>query len=584
MKYFLSLLSVIFLGFSAHSRQNQNLEELSETESIKINQIGFYPGQPKMAVIPEDAGSDNFLVLEKETQKVAYTGSLSESRSVAYSDKKTRIADFSAFNEEGEYVVAIPGYGKSFPFKVEEGNFKELGKATIKAFYYQRVSTELPEEFAGNWARPAGHPDDKVRIHASAQSDQRPEGTIISAPFGWYDAGDYNKYIVNSGITVGTLLSLYEDFPDYFAAQNLNIPESGNDVPDLLDELMWNLRWMVNMQDPNDGGVYHKLTTADFEGMVMPHLATNQRYVVAKGTAATLDFAAVMAQASRVYQEFHPESAKTYLDAAEKAWKWAEENPDILYTQNELNKLHQPKINTGAYGDRSVADERIWAAAELYITTKNPAYLEEITAPKEGFQLPNWGNVSWVGYYSLLRHQDKLQAIPTALTQQIQSALMQQADDYITGMENTSHHTVMGQTEKDFNWGSNSNAANQGIALIQAYMLSSEKKYLEGAFSNLDYILGRNATGYSFVTGFGDKSPQYPHHRPSEAEPEKDPVPGFLVGGPNSGQQDKCNYPSNIPDESYVDETCSYASNEIAINWNAPMAYLVNALEAIHLD
>src|SRR5690606_23356989 len=130
-----------------------------------------------------------------------------------------------------------------------------------------RASMELEEEYAGAWSRPAGHPDTQVEIHTSAAGKDRPAGTFIPSPGGWYDAGDYNKYIVNSGITTGTLLSAYEDFPAYFNALELKIPESKNNLPDLLDEVLYNLRWMLSMQDPADGGVYHKLTTADFEGM-----------------------------------------------------------------------------------------------------------------------------------------------------------------------------------------------------------------------------------------------------------------------------------------------------------------------------
>jgi len=121
------------------------------------------------------------------------------------------------------------------------------------------------------------------------------------------------------------------------------------------------------------------------------------------------------------------------------------------------------------------------------------------------------------------------------------------------------------------------------VALLQTYRLTNDKKYLEGALSNMDYLLGRNATGYSFITGHGDKTPMHPHHRPSVADGIEEPVPGLLSGGPNPGQQDGCEgYPSNIPDESFVDADCSYASNEIAINWNAPLVYLLGAMEVLY--
>ena len=134
----------------------------------------------------------------------------------------------------------------------------------------------------------------------------RPAGTIISTPYGWYDAGDYNKYIVNSGISTFTLLSAYETYPSYFDTLELNIPESGNGIPDILDEALWNIRWMMTMQDTTDGGVYNKTTEASFSSFVMPAQVTTTRYVAAKGTAATLDFAAIMAMTARIYKNYLP--------------------------------------------------------------------------------------------------------------------------------------------------------------------------------------------------------------------------------------------------------------------------------------
>lgn len=129
-------------------------------------------------------------------------------------------------------------------------------------------------------------------VHPSAASTKRSAGTIISSPKGWYDAGDYNKYIVNSGFTLGLILQSYQLHQDRFNALNLQIPESDNKIPDILDEMMFTLEWMLTIQDPTDGGVYHKLTTPNFEGFVMPEDCKQQRYVVQKTTTAALDFAA----------------------------------------------------------------------------------------------------------------------------------------------------------------------------------------------------------------------------------------------------------------------------------------------------
>jgi endoglucanase len=554
---------------------------LALNDSIRLNQLGFYPDQNKVAVVLTETPINRFFIWDKNERKIVFEGPVSRSQSKTFSGKTAWKIDFSGFSEQGVFEIGIPDFGKSHPFKIDDQVYSELGKASLKAFYFQRASVDIPEEYAGIWARKGGHPDDKVMIHPSAISNSRPEGTILSSPKGWYDAGDYNKYIVNSGITMGTLMSLYEEFPLFFTNLNLAIPESKNAVPDILDEVLWNLDWMLTMQDPADGGVYHKLTTARFEGMVEPHLAINQRYLVSKGTAATLDFAAVMAQAARIYKPFAPEDAVVYLKAAEKAWNWAIKNPEVYYRQNDLNEAFDPDIVTGAYGDQNLSDEWIWAASELYISTHNLDYWKILEAADLDYQLPSWSQVKWMGFYSLLRNESSLPQIPQEWLSLLKINLIAAADSYHQAGQVQPYLSPMGANPKDFIWGSNAVASNQGILLLEAFKLSGKSEYLQSAKSNLDYILGRNATGFSYVTGFGSKTPMYPHHRLATSRPDLPPLPGFMVGGPNPSQQDKCDYPSDVPDESFTDLACSYASNEIAINWSAPFAYLVNAIQAI---
>jgi len=557
--------------------------ETNMSGTIYANQIGFYPKAPKVAIV-KGSTVDRFQIIDIETNEALLDGHLGEPVKSAYGQYSTRMADFSFLNKPGKYAIRVSGTPDSYDFEIKNGVLAETSKASIKGFYYQRMSIDLPEVYAGNWARAGGHPDTAVFVHPSAATSERPADFKLSAPKGWYDAGDYNKYIVNSGITMGTLLSAYEDFPAYYSKLDLNIPESNNDIPDLLDETLWNLRWMLRMQD-TDGGVYHKLTTAKFEGMVMPENASNKRWVVQKSTTATLDFAAVTAQASRIFANFEsqlPGLADSCLAASKKAWKWAQQNPKVLYDQNEINKAYDPDITTGAYGDKSVSDEFIWAACELYISTGDEAYYSAINLfPDENLSLPSWGNVRLMGYYSLARFINKLPHTSFSEITPLRAQLINFADGLLNG--SAAWQTVMGGSEKDFVWGSSAVAANQGVALLQTYRLTNDKKYLEGALSNMDYLLGRNATGYSFVTGHGDKTPMHPHHRPSVADGVDEPVPGLLSGGPNPGQQDGCEgYPSNIPDESFVDADCSYASNEIAINWNAPLVYLLGAMEVLY--
>jgi len=201
--------------------------------------------------------------------------------------------------------------------------------------------------------------------------------------------------------------------------------------------------------------------------------------------------------------------------------------------------------------------------------------------PDERMPVPSWGNVRLMGYYALLSNQNRLSGKANADLPMLKTRMVKLADDLINGVDDRAYQTVMGKSNRDFGWGSNSVAANQGMVLIKAYLLTNDNKYLNYALSNLDYILGRNATGDSYVTGIGYKTPMHPHHRQSVADGVVDPVPGLMVGGPNPGMQDGIKVPSTVPDEAYIDDARAYAVNEIAINWNAPLVYLVNALEAL---
>jgi len=549
---------------------------------IRLNQVGFYPNAKKIVIVLTDKEA-NFSLLSSNKKKV-FSGHLVKSLQPNFAGNYTYTADFSKLTKTGTYVIDVQGVGNSYPFTISSSVHRKVADASIKAYYFMRASIPLEEKYAGKWNRAEGHPDDKVLVHASAAGAERPEGTIISSPRGWYDAGDYNKYIVNSGISTYTLLSLYEDFPDYVKTVKLNIPESGNGVPDLLNETLWNIRWMLTMQDPNDGGVYHKLTNAVFDGMIMPDKATATRYVVQKSTAATLDFAAVMAQSARIFKQYSkelPALADSCLKASEKAWDWAQKNPNVLYNQNAMNQKFSPKITTGDYGDRNVSDEFIWAASELFVTTQNAAYVKSVNLmPDDKMPLPTWNQVRLLGYYSIIRNGNLIKDSYTDLSK-LKQKLLDFTDNLIKGTDSTAYQTVMQKNKRNFNWGSNSNAGNEGIALIQAYKLSGDKKYLQYALTNLDYLLGRNGTGYSYVTAYGSKTPMHPHHRPSIADGIVEPIPGLLVGGPNPGMQDHVKVPSVVPDEAYIDNDQAYAVNEIAINWNAPFAYLANAIEAL---
>ncbi len=554
---------------------------------IVLNQAGFLTEGIKTAVIINAPGAGTFYILSKTGHDTLYKGTTGKAIQSKYSSANTKILRFDSFKQPGEYMLYVPGTGLSYPFKIGNNVFDNVAKASLKGFYYQRASMPLQERYAGIWAREEGHPDTAVFVHPSAASATRPANTIISTPGGWYDAGDYNKYIVNSGITMGTLMSAYEDFPVYFDALYTNIPESKNGIPDILNEVLYNLRWMLTMQDNSDGGVYHKCTNANFDAMIMPGAATAKRFVVQKGTAAALDFAAVMAQASRICKKFSkalPGLSDSCSKAAKLAWQWAITNPSVAYNQNEMNKKFAPPVVTGDYGDRNFEDEFFWAACELFIITKDKSYLPFIEkGAAVAATLPSWGNVGMLGCYTLLRFKSKLPAGINTLLSATAKKITNFADEMVLNGGNKAFATIIGQSEKDFIWGSNAVAMNESILLINAYLITQNKKYLNPALSNADYVLGRNATGYCFVTGIGSKPVMHPHHRPSVADHITDPVPGLMAGGPNPGRQDKCFYANTEIETSYTDDDCAYASNEIAINWNAPLVYVTNAINALQL-
>jgi endoglucanase len=548
----------------------------------RINQIGYYGPATKVAAVVSTAPADDFFVLAADRADTVFRGKLSAETLWDASQEKARLADFSALQEPGRYVLAVPGLGASDAFTVGSGPQLELLRGSIRAFYYQRASTPLEKAHAGKWARELGHPDRRVAVHSSAATASRPADVLIASPRGWYDAGDYGKYVVNSGITTYTLMALYRQHPALFDTLNLNIPESGDALPDLLDEVLWNLRWMLTMQD-GDGGVYHKLTTADFSGMVMPAADAQKRYVVKKSVTAALNLAAVAAYASRTFRKFDaqlPGFADTALAAARRAWDWARANPTAYYIQKDMNAAHAPPIGTGEYGDRNALDEFQWAGAELYLATREDSFYVAAypTSLPTRIGVPGWNSVGALAFYSMADEGGAEHPLVDTATVRLR---LREAATLIRNATDQSAFRVPMQY-RDFYWGSNSVCANMGMLLVQAYRATGDASFLRPALDAMDYLLGRNGPGISFVTGFGTRSPLHPHHRPSEADGIAEPVPGFLVGGPNSGQDDKCAYPSTLPALSYSDTECSYASNEVAINWNAPLAYLGGALHALY--
>ena len=561
---------------------------------IRLNQVGFAPHQEKTATIVLSnlqSPISNCYILNIAGDTV-WRGQASETMLNPVSGKPCQMVDFSDLTACGDYTLYVENDQISnLQFQISNRPYRELTRKALRAFYHQRASMATEEPYAEGYARLAGHPDDHVIVHASAATEERPAGTIISSPGGWYDAGDYNKYIVNSGFTMGVWLMAYEFNKAYFDTLRLNIPESqisnlqfqiSNDkCPDMLSEAMYNLRWMLTMQD-TDGGVYHKLTEPDFESFIAPDQCSKPRYVVMKTTAATLDFAASMAMAARVYAPFDSAFTQQATEAAKRAYAWALEHPDVYYDQDAMNAQFKPEITTGAYPDTCVADEFYWAKTELYLLTKEPEYNEN-PHPTFVYKPAAWGDVAELADIEWMMHPDEGGHFSIVREAQLLAYLKKDLKDAETI---SVHRCPYGNCENDFFWGCNSEGCCwRGVECLYAYRLTGDEQYRINAERCLNYILGQNATGYCYVTGFGSRPTSHPHHRLSYTNPHGT-IPGFLAGGPNPAQQDRITdgvkYPKNVPaDESYLDFQPSYASNEVTINWNVTLFALTAGIDAL---
>jgi endoglucanase len=548
------------------------------SEAIKLDQVGYLPARPKLAVVTDTRATGAFRVRRSRDGSEVAGGALSPAIIDPDTGDTVRVADFSSLSEEGTFYLDVAGVGTSDEFEVRADVYRAAFVLAARSFYGQRCGTavDLGRGYAHAACHTSGTPTPDALFHSSSGATGAIDGSG-----GWHDAGDYGKYVVNSGIATGELLLAYELFPERVGSISLDIPESANGIPDLLDEARWNLRWMLKMQDA-DGGVWHKLTSERFGSFVMPEKDDGgPRYVIGTGAApfksscATADFAAVMAIAARLFRPFDPEFARTAQAAAESAWRWVEKNPSVVF-RNCCG------VQTGEYGDASCDDEHLWAAAELYRTTGAPEYDAYFKAhytalgPVLGTGPPSWPDVRSLALftYALARPiapDDAIRARIRADAVAAAGAIVERT------RANPYRHSLRAS---EYVWGSNGVVANYGVALVLAHALQPDPAFLDTAAENLHYLLGRNTFALSWVTQLGHRPFRHPHHRPSGGDGNAEPWPGLLSGGPNRYGGDPVidPLPAAPPARRYRDDQGSWASNEIAINWNAPLVLLLASL------
>ncbi len=538
---------------------------------IKVDQVGYLPGAPKLAAVT--ASAKTFEVKRASDNVTVLKGTLGPSSLDADTGDSVQLADFTKLRIPGSYYLDVPGVGRSWTFSIGHGVFSRAYYLAMRAFYGQRCGTsvDLGTEFPG-FTHAACHLKGEFHPSSGKQGERNNIG-------GWHDAGDYGRYVVNSGITTGTLLWTWEIYGPKIKRISLKIPESGNGTPDILNEIRWNLEWMLKMQD-EDGGVWHKQTSEHFPGFVMPEddhlpsevIGTGQAPF--KSTCATADLAAVAAIAARVYKPFDAKFAAQNLEAARQAWSWTQQFPNVTFK-------NPPGISTGMYGDNSCADERLWAAAELWRTTGEAAFNDyfvkqypDFRATLESPSPEGWKDVAPLGLWTYALSAQKGADPMTVADIRKRTASAARA---IVERTRKNQYRVSLLT-KDYVWGSNGVAANYGMELLVANLLAPDPSFVETAQDNLHYLLGRNTFSISWVTQLGANPYHHPHHRPSGADKNDEPWPGLLSGGPNAGRQDDTlrKLPQGLPPAKiYADDQASYASNEIAINWQAPLVFLL---------
>lgn len=538
------------------------IEPLPEPDPISLNQLGYQPADAKSFFV---AGKEDtkFDIVDANTNEVVYSGELNDELQCRATTRFVKEGVFTDFETPGEYFIRTDVSGDSYTFEIAEDVYDEALRASILMLYTQRcgceVTADIGEEYA-DFVHPECHTDEAI-IYGTDEK--------IDVSGGWHDAGDYGRYTVAGAKAVADLLMTYTDCN--YDADDLGIPESGNGVPDILDEARYELDWMLKMQADN-GGVYHKVTAPNFPATVMPEEETEQLYVYPISTTATGDFAAVMAKAYYVYLDFDAEFANTCLEASKKAYAYMEENAEA----DTVGFLNPEGVETGEYPDAYNADEWFWAAIELYVVTGEQSYLDRAKSLyTDDMELGlGWIEMGLYGIYSYLR-SDEASASDAEFTEMLKARVIKDADFAAMVAGRDGYYCNLGT---NYPWGSNLSICNTGILYDLAYMISGDTSYRDIAGYQVDYILGMNCNCYSFLTCFGDHAAEHPHHRPSQNKGHA--VPGMVVGGPNSDPSDS--YALSVMYDApagmcYVDNDQCYSINEVTIYWNSPFIYILAA-------
>jgi len=575
-------------------------KEAAPIPNLVVNQTGYLPDRPKLATLKSGSKTPLKWELVKKGGGAVASGETKVVGKDLASGDDVHIIDFSTA-KPGKNLTLKVGADVSHPFDIDARVYKKLKLDALHVFYHQRSGIPIAMPFAveKRWTRPAGHVDVKPNTGDKAVPCLKDSGCDykLDVTSGWYDAGDHGKYVVNGGISAWTMLNQYEraqalgtaaDFGD----GKLNIPEKKNKVPDILDEAKVELDFMLKMQvpdgQPKAGMVHHKIHDKEWTGLgTRPDEDPQPRFLWPPSTTATLNLAATAAQCARIWDKLDKAYAAKCLTAAEKAWNAAQANPSEF--------AGSAAIGGGPYDDKVTSDEIYWAAAELFITTKKDVYKAALQKSPHWKKVPvtdgddqiptpmTWGNVAALGTISLAVVPNTLS--PTEVAD-CKAAIKAAADAYVALVPEQGYRLPFKPGKKGYPWGSNSFVLNNAIVMGLAHDAIGDAKYLDAIAEGMNYILGRNPLDQSYVTGYGERPLENPHHRFwAKQANDKFPSapPGVVSGGPNSGLQDPYVQAAGLagcaPEKCFVDNIEAWSANEMAINWNAPLAWVAAFLD-----
>ncbi len=466
--------------------------------------------------------------------------------------------DFSNFTTSGEYYVFDPTNNVgSYRFKIDNCVYKDVLKHAVRSFYYQRSGFPKRVQYAGiGYADSAAHigplQDKNCRIY----NDLTNATTEKNIYGGWFDAGDYNRYVNFTWETLIDLLLAYEEKPLVWA-DDYNIPESGNGIPDLLDEVKWELEWLLRMQQTN-GSV---LSIVGVSHASPPSAGTGASKYGPASTSATLTASSVFALAAKVYRSLGVTSMTTFSNTLEtasvNAWTWANNNPNVLFRNNDGTS---PYFSAGLGAGQQETDDygrlsrKLSAACFLYALNGNATYKTFFDANYNQIHLIAWP----YAYPFEATHQQVLlyytkiagatSSVVTDIKNKYLSTVKTGADNYVAF--STPNKDPYMAYIKDYTWGSNSIKSKQGNMFydLVTYNLeaANNTNFANAAQSYINYIHGVNPLQKVFLTnmaasGAENSTKEIYHTWFSDGSAKWDavgtstfgPAPGFLAGGPN---------------------------------------------------